>query len=128
MIELGAVSILQVDKLAVSVDSLELVLIDIIEFILPKITSMLFVQFEDYSDKDSVAKFCRVFEKKLLSFDRTKLQTEEMIYIYVVHQQSKVDSLLKTIFKARITRENVPYVKNRTASVFRRAVKNCHLL
>ena len=128
MIELGAVSRLQVDKLAVSVDSLELVLIDIIEFILPKITSMLFVQFKDFSEKKSVKTFCRVFEEKLLIFDRTKLKTEEIIYIYVVHQQSKVHTLSKNIFMARISQENDPYVKNRTASVFKRAVKNCSFL
>ena len=128
MIELGTVSRLQVDKLAVSIDSLEPVLIDMIEFFLPKITSMLFVQFEDYSDQETVKKFCRVFEEKLLSFDRTKLQTEEIIYIYVVHQQSKVHTLSKSIFMARISQENDPYVKNRTASVFKRAVKNCSFL
>ena len=128
LIELGTVSRLQVDKLAVSIDFLELVLIDMIEFFLPKITSMLFVQFEDYSDRETVKKFCRVFEEKLLIFDRTKLKTEEIIYIYVVHQQSKVHTLSKNIFMARISQENDPYVKHRTASIFKRAVKNCSFL
>ena len=124
LIELASISHFQVNRLVVSIDTLELVLADTIEFCLPKITNTLYIQFEDYTNENVVKTFCQVFEDKLTKFDSAKFRTSEVVFVSVVHRQNNRDQLFKTIFKAWISRERSLYVKNMTLSVFERAWKS----